>query len=427
MANSRTEGTDPTAVDGFIARWAGSGGGETANFQTFTDELCTLLNTGRPDPSVPDDTLNAYVFEKSVRIDNGDGTSSTLFADLYKEGHFVCEAKQGSDDEQESPFSTGGKRKTGFAKRGTAAWDRAMIKARGQADRYARHLGWPPFLIVVDVGHAIELHADFSGNGQNGYVPFPDPASHRIGLEDLRSEKIRQRLAQVWDNPDSLDPSKYAARVTRDVAANLALLARHLEAAGRAPGTVSEFLMRCLFTMFAEDVGLLPQNSFTDLLKSLRDKPAGFAPTMESLWRDMDRGSDFAVAIQAKVRTFNGALFRNATAIPLDTPEIDLLIDAAGAEWSNVEPAIFGTLLERALDPRERHKLGAHYTPRAYVDRDRTPARRMGGYPGHRHEAGSRRPPRRRAETTRRFSPAAVRGENPRSRLRHRQFPVCHP
>jgi hypothetical protein len=34
-----------------------------------------------------------------------------------------------------------------------------------------------------------------------------------------------------------------------------------------------------------------------------------------------------------------------------------------------VEPAIFGTLLERALDPNERHALGAHYTPRAYVER----------------------------------------------------------
>ena len=34
-----------------------------------------------------------------------------------------------------------------------------------------------------------------------------------------------------------------------------------------------------------------------------------------------------------------------------------------------MEPAIFGTLLERALDKRQRHKLGAHYTPRAYVER----------------------------------------------------------
>ena len=34
-----------------------------------------------------------------------------------------------------------------------------------------------------------------------------------------------------------------------------------------------------------------------------------------------------------------------------------------------MEPAIFGTLLERALDAAERHALGAHYTPRAYVER----------------------------------------------------------
>ncbi|MEI2625236.1 MAG: DNA methyltransferase [Giesbergeria sp.] len=45
------------------------------------------------------------------------------------------------------------------------------------------------------------------------------------------------------------------------------------------------------------------------------------------------------------------------------------MIEAAKANWREVEPAIFGTLLERALDPTERHALGAHYTPRAYVER----------------------------------------------------------
>jgi len=45
------------------------------------------------------------------------------------------------------------------------------------------------------------------------------------------------------------------------------------------------------------------------------------------------------------------------------------MIDAGRCDWKDVEPAIFGTLLERALDPRERHKLGAHFTPRAYVER----------------------------------------------------------
>jgi type II restriction/modification system DNA methylase subunit YeeA len=70
-----------------------------------------------------------------------------------------------------------------------------------------------------------------------------------------------------------------------------------------------------------------------------------------------------------KLPRFNGGLFAKADAIELNAEQIQLLIEAATANWRDVEPAIFGTLLERALDPRERHKLGAHYTPRAYVER----------------------------------------------------------
>ncbi len=66
---------------------------------------------------------------------------------------------------------------------------------------------------------------------------------------------------------------------------------------------------------------------------------------------------------------FNGGLFESAEALPLTDEQLDLLIDAGLKEWRDVEPAIFGTLLERALNPIERHKLGAHYTPRAYVER----------------------------------------------------------
>ncbi len=66
---------------------------------------------------------------------------------------------------------------------------------------------------------------------------------------------------------------------------------------------------------------------------------------------------------------FNGYLFKNPEALPITEAQLDLLIKAAEAGWADVEPAIFGTLLERALQPRERHKLGAHYTPRAYVER----------------------------------------------------------
>ena len=126
--------------------------------------------------------------------------------------------------------------------------------------------------------------------------------------------------------------------------------------------------MRCIFTMFAEDVGLLPKASFKTLLEGRRDKLETFPEMLRSLWTAMDRG-DFSPILEKKLLRFNGQLFADPNALPLTDAQLELLIEAAKADWKAVEPAIFGTLLERALDPIERHKLGAHYTPRAYVER----------------------------------------------------------
>ena len=126
--------------------------------------------------------------------------------------------------------------------------------------------------------------------------------------------------------------------------------------------------MRCLFTMFAEDVGLLPKQGFERLLGEMVDTPQHFAPALESLWRVMDEGG-YAPHLNATIKRFNGTLFRKRKAIALEKDDIRELHIAAGRDWRDVEPAIFGTLLERALDKQERSKLGAHYTPRAYVER----------------------------------------------------------
>ncbi|MCX7071306.1 MAG: class I SAM-dependent DNA methyltransferase [Gammaproteobacteria bacterium] len=249
------------------------------------------------------------------------------------------------------------------------------MKAKAQAEGYARALppgeGRPPFLVVVDVGRVIELYSEFSRSGAT-YVPYPDPRSHRIRLEDLAREDIRERLKRVWLDPDALDPAKVAARATREVADDLACIAKRLEGAGHAPEIVAGFLTRCLFTFFAEDVGLLPVRAFETLLADLAKAPAQFVPMVSELWGAMDSGR-FSVAIRADVRRFNGKLFKPAAqaelVLPLDRDQIEALHACARRSWSEVEPAIIGTLLERALNPQERHKLGAHYTPRAYVER----------------------------------------------------------
>ncbi len=366
-------------VDSFIQRWAASGAAERANYQLFLTELCTLLEVPPPEPTRPDDADNAYVFERSVHFQEDDGSTSIGRIDLYKRACFVLEAKQGSDaqaaDAEEAAALMPGKAKRakrrGTAVRGTAEWDDAMVRARGQADRYARALpaaeGWPPFLVVVDVGHSIELYSEFGRSGRT-YVPFPDPKSFRILLADLRRPEIRERLRQVWLDPLSLDPSRRSAKVTRQLAERLAELAKLLEKAGHHAEDVARFLMRCLFTMFAEDVELIPAGSFKDLLGGLLDEPDNFKPMVEDLWRTMNTGG-FSPVFRKKLLRFNGGLFAENFALPLTRPMLELLHEAAEADWTDVEPAIFGTLLERALDPVERHKLGAHYTPRAYVER----------------------------------------------------------
>lgn len=348
-----TEHPSPQAIDDFISRWNNTGGTEKANYQLFLGELITLLGLPTPDPAGDDNELNEYVFERRVDIDKPDGTSTRGFIDLYRRGCFVCEAKQSGKTLDSS------------------GWDKAMLAAQNQADQYVRALpkneGRPPFIVVTDVGRSIELYAEFTRSGGT-YVPFPDPGHHRIRLEDLRDPEIRERLIHLWTDPDRLDPSKHAARVTRDVSRRLATLARSLEQSGYAVDRVAHFLKRCLFTMFAEDVELLPRDSFTGLLEHLKDDPENFSDALADLWRSMNAGG-FNGLLRTKLPRFNGGLFKDIDPIALTRDQIKLLIESAKADWRFVEPAIFGTLLERALDPRERHKLGAHYTPRAYVER----------------------------------------------------------
>jgi len=348
---------EPAAVTEFVARWKGNAGSERANFQSFMRELCGLLRLPLPDPGKAENDHNAYVFERFIAPQRADSTTEKRYIDLYRRDCFVLEGKQ-----------------TGKTL-ATQSHQNAINAAVSQAERYVRGLpleevehGRPPFVVVVDVGNAIYLFAEFSRTGGN-YVAYPDPRHHEIRLDDLHRPEVQDRLRRLWLDPHSLDPSKHAARVTKQVSATLAQLAKSLEQGGFEVERVANFLKRCLFTMFAEDVELLPKGSFHDLLVDIKDRnPEAFPHAVKALWETMNTGG-YSERLMQTIKRFNGGLFKGIDPIPLTVEQIQLLIDAAKADWRFVEPAIFGTLLERALDPRERHKLGAHYTPRAYVER----------------------------------------------------------
>jgi hypothetical protein len=153
-------------IESFIARWAPSGGGERSNYQLFLTELCGVIGVPVPEPAVGDESKNAYIFERKIAARRIDGPTTANFIDLYKRGCFVLEAKQSSKRiaqvaELRQLSMEQAWERVGSGKRGGVQWDTTMRKAREQAESYAKRLppdeGWPPFLVIVDVGHVIEL------------------------------------------------------------------------------------------------------------------------------------------------------------------------------------------------------------------------------------------------------------------------------
>ncbi|MHC8509855.1 MAG: class I SAM-dependent DNA methyltransferase [Rhodospirillales bacterium] len=362
--NQSTEPSeDEIAV--FVKRWSPAEAAERSASQSFLTELTQLLRLPKI-LSEGMDGADGYCFEKTVNLGKR--------IDLYKRGCFILEAKQGANPENENAPETPAvlaRRKRNAAERGSGLWERAMTAAHKQANYYTHLLPedetWPPFLIVADIGYCFDIYANFSRNGRT-YNPFPDARSKRIFVKDLNKPEARETLRLMWTAPNALDPSLRSEKVTREISKDLGEMSRSMEEY-HPPELVSQFLMRCLFTMFAEDTGLLPQDSFTKVLDRHSKDPVKLQNMMDALWADMDKGADFSPVIEEKVRHFNGQLFHDHRALLMKPAQIKILHRAARQDWRNVEPAIFGTLLERALDPKERHKLGAHYTPRAYVER----------------------------------------------------------
>lgn len=271
--------TEDTAAHAFITRWRGVQASELATAQSFVIELCALLGVDKPHPTLE----QGYMFERPVGFAHRDGTQSAGRIDCYKRGHFVLEAKKLK------------------AASHTKGFDDGMIRAHAQAQGYMRALpaaeGRPPFILVVDVGTVIEVYAEFSQSGGT-YTPFPDPRSFRIRLDDLADPAVQAQLRRIWQDPASLNPAHISARVTRQVSGLLARLAKSIESnpvyeqnkplalvnkAQVAPEHVAYFLTRCLFSMFSEDVGLLPKEAFIGLLKTHRAEPPTLRLMLQSL------------------------------------------------------------------------------------------------------------------------------------------------
>ena len=313
----------------FIAKWRASALKESAAAQEHFIDLCRLL--GEPTPAEADPAGEWYCFEHGARKDTGgDG-----WADVWKRGCFAWEYK---------------------GKRGD------LGAAFNQLRQYALALDNPPLLIVSDMAR-FRIRTNWTNSVSE---------VHEFALDDLPNAANRDKLRWAMSDPERLRPGETRQTVTERAAATFAALARSLRDRGHDPQAVAHFVNRRVFCMFAEDVGLLPDGMFTKLLEQARRQPTSFADMARILFGAMAK-KDGLVGFEP-VPCFNGGLFDDDAALPLERDEIDAALKAATLDWSETDPSIFGTLFERGLDPDKRSQLDAHYTDRDKIMRIVEPA-----------------------------------------------------
>ncbi len=129
------------------------------------------------------------------------------------------------------------------------------------------------------------------------------------------------------------------------------------------------YCMQCVISMFAEDIGLLPNNIFSNVVRECLAKAEnepGIVPIsydlIGNLFKEMNTQGITKGGMYKGVDYFNGGLFLDVNRIELTLYELERFQTASLKKWQKVNPAIFGSIFESALETDERHMLGAHYT-----------------------------------------------------------------
>ena len=306
----------------FIAKWQRASLSERSACQQHFCDLCDLL--GQPKPAEADPEGTWYTFERGVeKVEGGHG-----WADVWMRDHFGWEYK--------------GKHKN-------------LAAAYNQLNSYREALENPPLLVVCDMDR-FEVHTNFTATAKRVYA---------FDLEGLAKPANLDILRKLFTDPHALRPDVAAVRITEEAARRFGELADGLRLRGVPEERAAHFLMKLVFCMFGEKIGLLPPKLFTRILEGVRGDPVQLARRLEKLFAAMASGGDFGADA---ILRFNGGLFADSEVVQLTREEINVLASINECDWANVEPSIFGTLFERTLDPAKRSQIGAHYTGRGDIE-----------------------------------------------------------
>src|ERR1017187_4336688 len=250
--------------------------------QHFLD-LCELV--GHPKPAAADPAGVSFTFEKgAAKHGGGDG-----WADVWKKDFFGWEYK-------------------GKKKNLDAAYDQLL--------EYRADLENPPLLVVCDMD-IIRVHTNFNN------APV---RTHEITLATLDQPRNLEILRHVFFEPDKLKPGVTSVAITEKASGHFADIAKSMCVRGLDPQAVAHFLVRVVFCLFAEDVGLLERGLFAKLVTRVGNDPKKFARAVADLFSAMSTGGDFQYE---RIRHINGACSTPEPCLnlpPMKSPPVDMAL-----------------------------------------------------------------------------------------------------
>ena len=340
----------------FAKKWEQANLSESAASQEHFIDICRLV--GEATPAEADPNGDFFTFEKSLKKESG----RAGFADVWRKNCFAWEYK------------------------GLHA---NLGKAYGQLQLYREVLGNPPLLVVCDFDR-YEVHTNFNNTVKRIYRFSNADISSDNPVDGSTLTPIHM-LRALFSEPYSLQPGQSQARLTEEAAGMLVTLTEDLRRWNEvseepiSDQRIAKFVMRMIFCFFAADVGLIPKDAFSYLIRVNKAKPAEFRGYLSDLFKAMKDGGKF---IMQDVPHFNGGLFDDEYVPPLIADQIAMFEQLNSLDWSDIEPSIFGTLFEtghrREQAQAARHALHVQRGHRAHhrTGADEAASCRVGGDQG---------------------------------------------
>ncbi len=141
-----------------------------------------------------------------------------------------------------------------------------------------------------------------------------------------------------------------------------------LEEIGYTGHALELYLVRLLFCLFADDTGIFEKGILWQYF-DLHTKPDGsdLAAHLSLIFHTLNTPNDKRLKnLDESLAAFpyvNGKLFEEPLPpAAFDGKMRDMLLEACGLDWGSISPAIFGSMFQAVMNPKERRNLGAHYT-----------------------------------------------------------------